>query len=1371
MVDILSGLLFVFSPMIALILSLVVMMLKTNERTKTSKWRWEATQMATYLFDHTLKFVNDYCPRKQRVYKRRKRKRSPRYLAMVTVIQFARHMQVCQAALAYNNVVRFDTDGKPIGVDNRCSVCISDQISDFEGPLKASQRSIKGFNGSRTQNIMTGTIKWSWEDDDGKRHVFTIPKSLYVPNCGVRLLSPQHWAQQQRDKTRGTGEYTDDKECVLYWNNRTYKRTIPLDRDQNVATFNSTPGFKKYMAFCIDNNLLDDPWHSQDLLCHDATMVSDDDDDDISSDGFKDPEGENHYTDEWKDESPFHTTVPRTFDVSQNPSATNVPNIIHDEEERQATTPTAELLQLHYDMGHISFRKLQLMAKKGIVPKRLANCSVPTCSACEYAKATRRPWRGKSQKNHVPNKPTQPGHVVSVDQLVSPTPGLIAQMTGFIMKHQRYRYSTVYVDQYSGFSYTYLQKTASAEETVRGKIAFEKYARANGVTVRHYHADNGIFKAKEWVNACEKQGQGLTFAAVGAHHQNGKAERRIRELQETARAMLLHAKRRWPKAITPHLWPYALRTANDSYNISPSLQDPEHRTPKQLFENTIVEINPKHNKPFGCPVYVLDPQLQDGKPLHKWQERSRVGIYLGQSPIHNRSVALVLDRYTGYVSPQFHVRFDKNFHSARQIDLETKWQEATGFTAHHVKSDTEEKKRRRTESTNGNQKKPKRTLNPNESEGAESNEWQTAVESSQQPVGEAESESNDNITRAQTDLDKSKGTLDTESRVPVPAYLEGTSSRGRTPKPNSDFYYTANEALISEMIASNSDVPGELLCLEAMFPRDDTENNKDPFLAFKTSDPDTMYYHEAMKEPDRDEFIKAMEKEIDSQIGSKIYRVVPRSSVPEGVRVYKSVWALRRKRDLKTGKIKKYKARLNLDGSVMEQGVDYEQSYAGVVKWGSVRLLLALVVSLGWHTTQIDYVLAYPQAPLQRETYMEIPVGISMTREERRDHVLKVEKNIYGQKDAGRTWFKYLVNKLINEIGFKQSAIDECVFYKGNIIYVLYTDDSIIAGPCEKEIRSVIQQIKDANLDITEEGDIQDFIGVNITRKANDVIEFKQPVLIEKIIKTVFGEAKNVNTKPIPAASSKILYKHSKSEKFDGGFGYRAVIGMLNFLERATRCDISYITHQCARFASDPKDEHGQAIRWLVRYLIGTKDKGMTFVAQPDLGLEVFVDADFAGNWDKDDSLDSDTARSRHGYIIRYNGCPITWKSQLQTEIALSTTEAEYAGLSYALREAIPIMELLKEMKALGYPVTKAEADVHCQVFEDNSGAVEIAREHKYRPRTKHMNTKLHHFRSYVDSKQIFIHHIDTKEQPADILTKPVNEDILIKLRRMILGW
>ena len=124
--------------------------------------------------------------------------------------------------------------------------------------------------------------------------------------------------------------------------------------------------------------------------------------------------------------------------------------------------------------------------------------------------------------------------------MVSSTHGFVAQMTGILTK-ARYKYATVYVDQGSRLGYTYLQKSATAEETIKGKIAFELFARSHGIKIQAYHADNGIFRANAWVQNCIQAEQSLTFAGVNAHHQNGIAERRIREVQELTRTMLIHA--------------------------------------------------------------------------------------------------------------------------------------------------------------------------------------------------------------------------------------------------------------------------------------------------------------------------------------------------------------------------------------------------------------------------------------------------------------------------------------------------------------------------------------------------------------------------------------------------------------------------------------------------------------------------------------------------------------------------------------------------------------------------------------------------------------------------------------------------------------
>ncbi len=136
-----------------------------------------------------------------------------------------------------------------------------------------------------------------------------------------------------------------------------------------------------------------------------------------------------------------------------------------------------------------------------------------------------------------------------------------------------------------------------------------------------------------------------------------------------------------------------------------------------------------------------------------------------------------------------------------------------------------------------------------------------------------------------------------------------------------------------------------------------------------------------------------------------------------------------------------------------------------------------------------------------------------------------------------------------------------------------------------------------------------------------------------------------------------------------------------------------------------------------------------------------------------------------------YAGCPITWASQLQTEIALSSTESKFIGLSMALQTTIPLMELVKELKLQGFNMVSTKPIVHCQVFEDNSGALEIAKVPKMCPCTKHINIKYHHFRDSVDRGEISLHVINTNDQPADVLTKPLNEAKLAQHCQFIQGW
>eukprot|EP00804_Cyclotella_cryptica_P031159 CCRYP_011766-RB/>CCRYP_011766-RB protein AED:0.29 eAED:0.29 QI:0/-1/0/1/-1/0/1/0/154 len=146
------------------------------------------------------------------------------------------------------------------------------------------------------------------------------------------------------------------------------------------------------------------------------------------------------------------------------------------------------------------------------------------------------------------------------------------------------------------------------------------------------------------------------------------------------------------------------------------------------------------------------------------------------------------------------------------------------------------------------------------------------------------------------------------------------------------------------------------------------------------------------------------------------------------------------------------------------------------------------------------------------------------------------------------------------------------------------------------------------------------------------------------------------------------------------------------------------------------------------------------------------------------------TRHSRSGWVVFYAACPVIWASKLPSQVALSTTEAEYIAMSMALRDVIPLMELIKEMMEPKFEIVNTQAYVYCKVFEDNSGALELARLPRLHPHTKHINVCYHHFREHVRKGLIKIFPVDTKDQIADTLTKALAQNDFIRHRKLMCG-
>ena len=234
------------------------------------------------------------------------------------------------------------------------------------------------------------------------------------------------------------------------------------------------------------------------------------------------------------------------------------------------------------------------------------------------------------------------------------------------------------------------------------------------------------------------------------------------------------------------------------------------------------------------------------------------------------------------------------------------------------------------------------------------------------------------------------------------------------------------------------------------------------------------------------------------------------------------------------------------------------------------------------------------------------------------------------------------------------------------------------------------------------------------------------------------------NRSPTPAAPNQPLGKDPDGEPMSEAWSYPSIIGMLLYLSTNTRPDIAYAVSQVARFTHDPKQSHATAVKRIVRYLAGSKDKGTIMRPDGTLTLNSMSDADFAGLYKVDPMEDVSSAKSRMGYIISVGGCPLVWKSQLISSVCLATAEAEYYSLSHCLRVLLPIRRVMEELaENLKVPL-EVKSTMTSTAFKDNTAALTLARDHRLTARTRYYHTQAHHFWQFVDDGTLKVEHIES---------------------------
>ncbi|SGY55440.1 BQ5605_C006g04025 [Microbotryum silenes-dioicae] len=406
-------------------------------------------------------------------------------------------------------------------------------------------------------------------------------------------------------------------------------------------------------------------------------------------------------------------------------------------------------------------------------------------------------------------------------------------------------------------------------------------------------------------------------------------------------------------------------------------------------------------------------------------------------------------------------------------------------------------------------------------------------------------------------------------------------------------------------------------------------------------------------------------------------------------------------------------------------------SFSPTGRAASHRLLLALAVENEWETRQFDVLSAYLNGNLGgTEIYMRLPGG----------DIVRLQRALYGLVQAGREWYKVFTEWILS-IGFTRTDSDHAIFVRKEgdrrSFLSIHVDDGLLTG--DRDLDGVLCQLK-ARFEARSTDEASFFLGQSIRREGKTGAAIvNQGPFVDAILKE--HHMANASPRPTPLAAPSTLRNRADSGFDPASIPYCAIVGKLLYLSGTTRPDIAFAVSKAARFCNDFTAEHWEALKHILRYLVGTRNFGIRYQKsfQPMSAiLEGFVNADHGA--------DPVTRRSVSGYVFMCVGGAISWIAKRQTLVTLSSTEAEYVAMSYATREGIWLCCLLAD---LGF-----EQTAPTRLRGDNQSAITLAKHPAFHARTKHIGIHFHFIRDHIAEGMIEMVWVPTGIMAADVLTK-----------------
>ncbi|KAG7584577.1 Integrase catalytic core [Arabidopsis suecica] len=468
--------------------------------------------------------------------------------------------------------------------------------------------------------------------------------------------------------------------------------------------------------------------------------------------------------------------------------------------------------------------------------------------------------------------------------------------------------------------------------------------------------------------------------------------------------------------------------------------------------------------------------------------------------------------------------------------------------------------------------------------------------------------------------------------------------------------------------------------------------------------------------------------------------------LPTGAKPIGLKWVFKIKRNA-DGSINKYKARLVAKGYVQIHGIDFDEVFAPVARIETIRFILALSASNGWEIHHLDVKTAFLHGELKEVVYVSQPEGFVV--EGSQDKVYRLNKALYGLKQAPRAWNTKL-NTILLELGFTKCSKEPSIYRKKEreefLVVAVYVDDLLVTGS-DLEIILEFKKGMARNFEMSDLGKLTYYLGIEVTQSENGIL-LNQERYAKKILEeTGFADCNAVH---VPMCANLKLSKAPEEKNIDEK-EYRRSIGCLRYLLH-TRPDLSYCVGVLSRYMHEPKESHGAALKQVLRYLQGTRSYGLCFGRGNRTELLGFSDSSH--------NVDEDDGRSTTGHIFYLNNCPITWCSQKQETVALSSCEAEFMAATEAAKQAIWLQELLKE-------VTEEKCE-KVMILIDNKSAIALTRNPVFHGRSKHIHKRYHFIRECIQNELVDVDHVPGEIQKADILTKALGRIRFKEMRDLI---